>query len=85
MLKQTIRKLVPDSLIDYLRSKLGVPSQEDSLLRLKKLGYMPGYWRLQRPMDGCFQKYISRLYYVDNRRAAGKRNTTCELKHNLKM
>lgn len=41
MLKQTIRKLVPDSLIDYLRSKLGVPSQEDSLLRLKKLGYMP--------------------------------------------
>lgn len=41
MLKQAVRKLVPDSLIDYLRSKLGVPSQEDSLLRLKKLGYTP--------------------------------------------
>jgi FkbM family methyltransferase len=43
MLKQAIRKLIPNTFIDYLRTRLGVPSQRDSLAHLKHLGFDPKY------------------------------------------
>jgi FkbM family methyltransferase len=43
MLKQAIRKLIPNTFIDYLRTMLGVPSQQDSLAHLKYLGFDPKY------------------------------------------
>jgi FkbM family methyltransferase len=43
MLKQAIRKLIPNTFIDYLRTRLGVPSQQDSLAHLKYLGFDPKY------------------------------------------
>lgn len=36
-----IKKLIPKKLINYLKTKLGVPSQKSSLTRLKELGFEP--------------------------------------------
>lgn len=41
MIKQTVLALIPNYIIKQIKSKLGVPNQEDSLLRLKKLGFYP--------------------------------------------
>ena len=38
-----IRKLVPNSLIKFIKNKAGVPSQKTSLTRLKEMGYLPAY------------------------------------------
>lgn len=43
MINKFIRKLIPNSLINYLRQNLGVPDQKSSLKRIKKLGFQPNY------------------------------------------
>jgi FkbM family methyltransferase len=43
MFKKLISKFIPDKFIKRLKDDLGVPSQQKSLLLLKKLGFSPNY------------------------------------------
>jgi FkbM family methyltransferase len=43
MIKQALRKLIPNRVLNYIKKALGVPTQENSLIKLKRLGFRPKY------------------------------------------